>query len=376
MSERALTVVQALPALEVGGVERGTLEVARELVRHGHRAVVISAGGALVPELEAAGAEHLGLAIGRKRPGTLWLVRRLARELRRLRPDIVHVRSRLPAWVTRLALARLPAAARPALVSTVHGPYTVNRYSAVMTRADRIIAISEFIRDYILASYPAVDPGRVVVVPRGIDPAEFPHGFAPAPAWEQAFRERWRLPAGLPLITQAARITRWKGQAEFLRVLAALRGRGVEVIGLVAGDAEPRRRRFAAELRADAERLGVADAVRFIGARDDLRNVLALSTASVSLTLAPEAFGRTTLESLSLGTPVVGYAHGATAELLAALYPEGACRAGDREAVAGRLAALAAAPRRVPPHTRYRRSDMLAATLAIYAELAGQRVRS
>ncbi len=376
MPERALTVVQVLPALEVGGVERGTLEVAAELVRRGHRAVVVSAGGRLVEALTAGGAEHVCLPVGRKRLSTLRLAGPLAGLLAGVDADIVHVRSRLPAWITALALRRLPAARRPARVTTVHGPYTVNAYSAIMTRGDRVIAISRFIRDYILENYRRVEPQRVQVIPRGIDPVEFPNGLVVDPAWEQGFRTQFELPREAMLVTQAARITRWKGQADFLAVIRALRQRGLPVIGLLAGTAESRQQGFHDELQASVRANGLETAVRFIGNRSDLRSVLAISAASVSLTREPEAFGRTTLESLSLGTPVVGYAHGGTQEILEALYPAGLCPVGDTAAVAERLAALLASPVRLPAHGQFQLQDMLDATLAVYASLAGQRDRA
>ncbi len=366
-----LTVVQLLPALEVGGVERGTVEVAGALVRAGHRAIVVSAGGRLVPELQAAGAEHVQMPIGRKRPWVLACVPRLRRLFAECGTDIVHARSRLPAWIGHLALEGLPPERRPAFVTTVHGPYTVNRYGAIMVSGQRVIAISGFVRDYILAGYPQVDPARIEVIPRGIDPRAWPHGYAPAPEWLAQWRQSVR-PEGRFVVTLAARITPWKGQADFIEVVAGLKGRGIPVLGLLAGGAEPRRQRFLEELRLLVARRGLADDVLFLGDRRDLRDILAVSDAAVSLTREPEAFGRTTLEAASLGTPVVGYAHGGTTEILRALYPDGLCPPGDIAAAIERLAALAARPARVPPHHHYTLQAMLDATLAVYARVAGE----
>ena len=136
---RRLTVVQLLPALHSGGVERSTLEIAAALVAAGHRSVVVSAGGRLVEPLLAGGSEHIALPVGRKSllaaPGT---VRRLRSELGRLRPDIVHARSRLPAWMAWFALKGLPAP-RPRFITTVHGLNSPGRYSGIMTRGERVI---------------------------------------------------------------------------------------------------------------------------------------------------------------------------------------------------------------------------------------------
>ncbi|MGJ7904769.1 glycosyltransferase, partial [Lysobacter sp. 1R34A] len=186
---RRLTVMQLLPKLESGGVERSTLEIAEALVRAGHRAIVVSAGGRLVPQLVASGAEHIELAIGRKSPSTL----RHAFGLRRLwaehSVDIVHARSRLPAWIGLLAWRGLDEATRPRFVTTVHGLNSPSRYSAVMTRGERSICVSRTVRDYVLEHYPDTDPAKLRVIPRGIDPAAFARAPWPDPqarAWAAA----------------------------------------------------------------------------------------------------------------------------------------------------------------------------------------------
>ncbi|MGD4883875.1 glycosyltransferase, partial [Xanthomonas citri pv. citri] len=138
-----LTVVQLLPALQSGGVERSTLEIAAALVRAGHRAVVVSAGGRLVQPLLDAGGEHLTLEIGRKSLLTLRHVAGLRRLFAELGADIVHARSRLPAWLGWYALRGMPEAARPRLVTTVHGLNSPSRYSAVMTYGERVICVSK-----------------------------------------------------------------------------------------------------------------------------------------------------------------------------------------------------------------------------------------
>lgn len=160
---RKLTVLQLLPALESGGVERGTLEVAQALVERGHRALVISAGGRLVTPLTALGAEHFEWPIGRKSLTTLRLVRRLRRFLTEQRVDIVHARSRIPAWIAYLAWRRMDPATRPRFVTTVHGLYGVNRYSGIMARGEAVIAVSETTRDYILQNYPDTPAERIHV---------------------------------------------------------------------------------------------------------------------------------------------------------------------------------------------------------------------
>lgn len=366
-----LTIVQLLPALEVGGVERGAVDVAREIVRRGHRAVVVSAGGRLLGELEQAGAEHYCWPIGRKSPLSFAYWHALRRLLRELRADIVHARSRLPAWLGLAACRSLPAPCRPHFVTTVHGPYSVNAYSAVMVKGERVIAISEYIRDYVLRNYPQVSAGALALIHRGVDPQAFPYGYRPSQRWLTQWHAQHPQLRGRFLLTLPARITRWKGQAEFLDVAADLLRAGLPVHALIAGGAAPRRRRFLAELHRRVRELGLGDRVSFLGDRSDLRDILAVSDLVVSLANVPEAFGRTTLEALSLGRPAVGFAHGGTREILSAIYPQGLCPPGDLQAVAARIAALMRAPVPVPRQHAFTLEAMLEKTMQLYARVAG-----
>ena len=152
---RPLKVLQLLPALDSGGVERGTLEIARALVAAGHESVVLSKGGRLVDQLQREGSRHLALDLGRKSPATLLHYRALRRLFEAERFDIVHARSRLPAWVAWLAWRGMPASARPHFVTTVHGMHSVSRYSAIMCAGERVIAVSDTVRDYIRTNYPS-----------------------------------------------------------------------------------------------------------------------------------------------------------------------------------------------------------------------------
>jgi glycosyltransferase involved in cell wall biosynthesis len=355
----------------MGGVERGTVEIAAGLIRRGHRAIVVAAGGRMVPELLATGAEHLDWEIGRKHPATLLYVRRLRALYRTLRPDIVHVRSRLPAWINGWALAGIPPAERPRLVATCHGPYTVGRYSAIMTRGERVIAISEFIRDYLLTHYPALDPARITVIPRGVDRAPYPHGYQPSAEWLARFHAV-DCPAarGRPLLVLPARLTRWKGQEDFLALLRRLKDQGVPVYGAVVGGAHPRQRRYAEEIQGLAARLGLAEDVCFLGHRTDLREILATAALSLSLTGEPEAFGRTTIEALSLGTPVVGYDHGGTGEILRAVYPAGLTPFKDPMALAATVTRCLRECQPVPAEHGFLLGTMVGRTLDLYEALA------
>lgn len=364
--------MQLLPALDVGGVERGTVEIAEALVRDGHRAIVVSAGGRLVAELTALGAVHETLAIGRKHVRTLGCIRPLRELITRHRVDIVHARSRLPAWIGAHAIRGLPAAQRPGWLTTVHGPYTVNRYSRIMTSGERVVAISEFIREYITDNYPRVAPASIRVIPRGIDRARYPHGYIPDPAWQSTFLAQYPQLRGRRLLVVPGRLTRWKGQEEFVRMVARLVRDGSGVHGLIAGG-DGGRGRFAGDLRALIAELDLGAHVTLLGDRGDLREILALADIAYSLTLEPEAFGRTTAEALSLGTPVIGYAHGGTGEILRDVLPAGLVPLHDIDAAAATTARFLQQPPTVPREHPYTLTRMQAATLAVYMELERER---
>ncbi len=372
---RPLTVLQLLPALESGGVERSTLEVSAALVAAGHRALVVSAGGRLLPALLDAGAEHVALDIGRKSLATLGLVRPLRRLLAEQGVDIVHARSRLPAWIGWRALRGLPAAARPRFVTTVHGLNSPSRYSQVMVRGERVVCVSDTVRGYVLRHYPRTDPARLRVIPRGIDPAAFPR--APLPdraARAVAVAADPRLGGDGPLLLLAGRGTRLKGHADALDLLSALRADGLDARLWMPGARDPARAAYVGELEARARELGLEDAVAITPPTSAIAAAYAASDLVLQLSRKPEAFGRTVVEALSTGRPVLGWDHGGVGELLRELQPAGAIPAFDAAALrAGAHALLArdaAAAATIPalPH-RYTLRSMQDATLSVYDEL-------
>jgi glycosyltransferase involved in cell wall biosynthesis len=365
---RRLTVVQLIPALESGGAERSALEIARALVADGHRSIVVSAGGRLLGRLEAAGSEHLTLPLGRKSPVALRQIPALRRLLIATQPDIVHARSRLPAWVGRLALSGLEP--RPHFLTTMHGLNTPGWYSAIMARGERVICVSNTVRDHILRHYPRTDPGRLVVIPRGIDTDAFPFGYRPDDEWRRAFLAEFPQLEGAPLLTLPGRGTRLKGHASAIDLLPALKARGVDVRLLLLGAREPGREHYIEELEGLARARGVAGQIAISAPRDDVRDVFAISDLVLQLSNKPESFGRTVIEALSLCRPVLGYAHGGVGELLAELYPAGRVPFGDHAKLVERAAELLRLAPPIAPLRRYRLIDMQQATLALYRQVA------
>ena len=366
---RLLTVVQLIPALHSGGAERSALEIARALVQAGHRSVVISAGGRLTEQLLAEGSEHITLDLGRKSLGTLTRLSALRRVLHELKPDIVHARSRLPAWMGWWALKGM--ASRPHFITTVHGLNSPGSYSAILLRGERVIAVSQTVRDYVLSHYRWLEPGKVKVIPRGIDPAAFPYGHRPDDAWRKAFFAEFPALAGAPLLTMPARGTRLKGHHDAIELLADLKRRGIEARLLLLGVVEPGRETYVKELRELISTRGVTTQVVLTPPRSDIRDIYAVSSLVLQLSNKPESFGRTVIEALSLCRPVLGYAHGGVGELLAELYPAGRVQPGDRERLVERAAELLRVAPSISPLQSYRLIDMQQTTLALYDEVVG-----
>lgn len=369
MDGRVMRVLQVLPALNGGGVEKGTLEIAQALVQAGHESWVMSAGGRLVAELEQNGSRHIEWHLEKKSPFTFLQVRAVRRWLRENPVDIIHVRSRMPAWILYLAWKKLPPQQRPHLVSTVHGLHSVSRYSAIMNCGERVIVVSETLRDYVLQHYPAVDAAKLRLIYRGVDPADYPWHYQPTEQWRANWQQQFPQLAGKFVVTLPGRITRLKGHHAFLRLIQTLRQSQPDVVGLIVGGDDPKRMAYRRELDSAVQQAGLQDAIIFTGHRSDMRDIYAASSVVLSLSSKPESFGRTVLEALSMGVPVVGYAHGGVGEILRTLYPAGAAPLNDEAGVARAIVALRADAPRIAPNTQFLLANMQQQTLAVYQEL-------
>ena len=368
---RRLAVVQLLPALESGGVERSTLEIAEGLVRAGHRALVVSAGGRLLPALLQTGAEHFTLDIGRKSLLTLRHLPALKQLFADEQVDVVHARSRLPAWLGWKAVQGMAGATRPHFVTTVHGLNSPGWYSEVMTRGERVVCVSDTVREYVLQHYPRTDPDRLRVIPRGIDTAQFPRATQPdAAARSQVAALHPALAGHGPLLLLPGRGTRLKGHVDALRLLAALRAQGSAACLWLPGAREAGREAYIAEMENEALRLGIAGSVAFTAPTTRIAEAYAACDLVLQLSRKPEAFGRTVIEALSVGRPVLGWAHGGVGELLAGLQPAGAVPAFDETRLAATAQALLAQPPPALATMPYTLQAMQDATLALYQELA------
>jgi glycosyltransferase involved in cell wall biosynthesis len=286
------------------------------------------------------------------------------------RPDILHLHSRVPGWIAWLAWRKLDSQTRPRLVSTVHGFYSVNAYSAIMTRGERVIAVSECIRDFIATKFPQTPKSAIRLVRHGIDPAQVTRGFRPDAGWLAQWQKDFPQFAGKQILLLPGRITRLKGHEDFLRLIATLRKTNPRIHGVIVGDTHPRKRAYLDELKQQVQRLNLAGDVTFVGHRSDLREVMAVAQLVLSLSTSPESFGLTTLEALALGRPVLGYDHGGVGELLRELFPAGRVPVQDEAALLTTTQSLlATTPEPKPVQEPFTLDAMCRGTLDVYREL-------
>jgi glycosyltransferase involved in cell wall biosynthesis len=372
MASKRLTVLQVLPALESGGVEKGTLEIAEALVQAGHRSIVMSAGGRLVETLIKQGSEHVQWPIGVKSLKTLLLVRKLRKFLRDEKIDVVHARSRVPAWIVYLAWKKMQVNNRPKFVTTVHGFYSESWYSAIMTKGEVVIAVSESIRDYIKNNYPKTDMSRVKVIYRGIDPEEYPYGYKPSQEWLDKWDRDFPNLKDKKIITLPGRITRLKGHEDFIQIMEELSKERDDVVGVIAGGYEEKKKDYYKEIVNLVKAKGLTEKIIFVGHRSDMREVLAASNVVLSLTQKPESFGRTTLEALSMGVPVCGYDHGGVGEQLREIFSQGRImkfeNSGARECIKSSIDKT----EEVLQNKKFKKNIMQISTLNLYIEKANK----
>lgn len=373
-------MLQVLPSLVSGGVERGTVDVARALVDAGWRALVVSRGGPMVHELERVGATHVTLPVHSKNP-LLWRAtfERLVDLIWREGVDLVHARSRMPAWLAWRAARRN----RVPFVTTFHqrpaAATAVKRlYNSVMVRGDRVIAISHYVADRLLSDY-RLDPARLRVIPRGVDLSLFDPGKVTA---ERLIRlsKRWRIPDGVPVVMLPARVTQWKGHRLLVDALARLERGSFHCLMVGEDDG---RRSVKAALEPRIARLGLTPHVHFVGRCDDMPAAYKLADVVVSASLDPEPFGRVMIEAQAMGRPIVAADHGGARETVLPGETGWLVEPGDPEALAdGIRTALALdadgrrrLAERAVAHVResFSRYQMCARTLAVYSELLDER---
>jgi glycosyltransferase involved in cell wall biosynthesis len=369
--------MQVVPALVTGGVERGCVDVAVALAEAGARTLVVSSGGPMTRELDRAGVLHITLPVDSKKPWQIYRnAGRLAEIIRSHGVDIVHARSRAPAWSAWLAARRGDAR----FMTTFHARYNYSSrlkkaYNSVMARGERIIAISEFIREHILSDY-AVEPERVRLIHRGVDQGVFVPERVGAPRMIQ-LAQQWRLPEDRPVILLPGRLTRWKGQLDLIDALALLGRR--DVVCLMVGS-DQGRAGYRQELERRIAEHDLGSVVHLADHCSDMAAAYMLATVVVSASREPEAFGRVITEAQAMGRPVIVTNIGAVMETVIPDETALVVPPRDPAALARALAATlamtpeqrAAQASRAQAHVaaHFSKDWMCQQTLAVYRELA------
>ena len=295
--------MQVLPSLISGGVERGTIEIARFLVENGYESIVLSEGGGLSLELEKFLAKHIKLKVQSKNPINILLnIKKIADILKEYRVDILHTRSRAPAWSCYYAAKKTPGVR---FITTVHGIYNFDHfikkmYNSIMTKGDRIIAVSNFVKEYLLDNY-SVDESRIRVVPRGVNHEQY--NLAKIETIKQAkFRKKYNVPEGMPVILLPGRFTRWKGQMLLAQAINKIRD--LDFYCIMIGDLA-KRPNYVEQVKDYISKARLQFKVQIFGSENDMLNLYGISDIILSTSIEPEAFGRTIIEAQSMQKLVI-----------------------------------------------------------------------
>lgn len=304
-------VMQIIPELGPGGAEQGCIDIAAELVRAGSTAIVVSHGGARVHELARSGAVHIDLPVHSKNPLVMWQnIGRIRKLIKKYNVDIVHVRSRAPAWSAMKACEGTSAR----YMSTCHAPYNISGkakrfYNSAIAKGERVIAISHHVANYLLENY-EIDQRNIRLIHRGITLNKF-HPTKVSPAQIIKVSKQWRLPDDATVVMLPGRITRWKGHLVLIDAMAKINRKDLFCV-LIGSDQG--RTEYRAELEAAINDKNLSGQIRIIDHCDDMPAAYMLSTVVVSASTDPEGFGRIPIEAQAMGRPIVATNHGGAKE--------------------------------------------------------------
>ena len=363
-SSTRLTIMQVLPRLYVGGVERGTIEFSIYLKQQGHRPIVVSHGGPLVEDLLKHGIQHIQLNVEKKSLSTLLSVAKIRKIIVEQAVDVVHARSRVPAWLCYLALKKINN--RPRFVTTLHGLHSISKYSSVMARGDRVIAVSEAAKNYLNDHFKTYLKAEPVVIYRGID-RQFQYGYQANEAWKRNIRTQFKhfdvwqkvlLPGRLSPVKGIERILPWlKSSQSNVRLLLT---------------ADPNESNYSQKIQQMLGDMGLAEKVVWLGVVREMPNLYASVDLVVSTNRKPESFGRTVLEALSIGKPVVAFDHGGVSEIMNILYPQGLVANNQSIELSVKINQFLQHAPTVKPHNSFKNVTMFEQTLALYHDTVSQ----
>jgi glycosyltransferase involved in cell wall biosynthesis len=308
------TIIQALPSLISGEVENGTVEIAKFLVENGYQSIVLSSGGEMVEELKHSLSKHIQINIDSKNP--FWIYKNIAiinKILQDYQVDIIHARSRAPAWSCYYATKNT----NTRFITTVHGIYSSKNflqrmYNSVMTKGDRVIAVSDFVKKYLLENY-VVDEENIRVIPRGVDHQYYdPSKINPLKI--QKFRKKYNLPEDVPIVLLPARFTNWKGQKLLIQAINKIKS--LNFYCIMVGDLA-KHPEYVNNVKEMIASLRLQNKIQLFGSENDMYNLYAISDIILSTSIEPEAFGRTIIEAQSMQKLVIASNIGGTSETIA-----------------------------------------------------------
>ena len=366
---RKLTIVQVLPNLISGGVEKGVLEVAKYISLKGHESIVISGGGRMVDELESDGSKHIKWDIGRKSLMTFFYIIKLVRFVNNKKIDIIHARSRLPAWIVFLALKFINKNKRPHFITTVHGFNSISFYSSIMTKGERVIVVSKSIKLFIIKNY-KINAKKIFLNYRGVDPKEFNINKLLSKEWINSWKKEYPRLKNKIVLCFPSRITRRKGHEDFINLIYRLKQDNLNIHGLIIRDPKSPSDKYFHSLKQQINDNDLNENLSFIGYRKDIKNIIAISDVVLSLSREPESFGRIVIESIKLKTPFIGYDHGGVGEQLSILFPQGLVELNNKEDLYKNTKKILRKKPEIKNTNLFELDDMLENTLKIYEEVS------
>ncbi len=304
-------IMQIIPELGPGGAEQGCIDIASELVAGGAQAIIVSNGGARVHELERIGAVHINLPVHSKNPAVMWRnIKALRKIIERYNVNIVHVRSRAPAWSAYYACKKT----RAHFMTTCHAPYNINGeakkfYNSSMAQGERVIAISNYVANYLREHY-RLDDRTIRLIPRGIPMEKF-HPTAVTPQRMVSLAQSWRVPDGANIVMLPGRLTRWKGHSVLIDALEKINR--PDLFCVIIGS-DQGRKEYRKELEASIEDKNLGGQIRIVDHCNDMPAAYMLSTVVVCPSTDPEGFGRVPVEAQAMGRPIVAADHGGAQE--------------------------------------------------------------
>lgn len=379
-----MKIVQIIPELAAGGAERTTLDISRAIIESGGNSLVLAKGGRLIEELQADGASFHPMPADSKNPLIMWKnIATIAGQAKKFGAEIIHARSRAPAWSAFYAAKRLGLP----FVTTYHGTYNSNsilktKYNSIMAKGDLVIANSNFVAAHIAKTH-NTSPKKIRVIPRGID-LDGLRSEAISETRKLRIFTKLDLPLtkDIPLILMPGRLTRWKGQLVMIKAMGILRQRNITANLMMPGDAQGRND-YKTELQNLISKLGLQTTICLPGHITDMAATYSISDIVVSASIEPEAFGRVAVEGQAAAKPVIATAHGGSLETVQDQNTGLLVSIADPVAMAdGLQRILSLTPEQRSKWGRqgqqwvsgqYSRALMCASTLAVYQEILQQR---